>query len=478
MRRNLWLRIGLVVAVIAVCAWLLYPPKKTINLGLDLQGGLHLVLGVDVDQAIASQVSRTGDTIKAELEKKGIGVSKVERRGVSELEIQLVSPQQWKDAQTVWTDMGTFDVKESDPATRARRPRPQARGDPPAPRAGRAPGPRDHPEPDRPVRRRRAVDPAAGGQPDPHPAPGRRRSPARQGAHRQDGAARVQARRRQGRSRSGGAGAVPLPADDELLYQRRVDKEHQAGAEDPVCRPEEGVPDRQRPHHRARLHRPEHQRALRIGRVQCGRRQGLRRSHRGQCRAAAGHRPRRQRPFRAGDPRAHPVRPRPDHRRVHDRGCHGPRDRPAGGRAAGAGAVPRGADGGPLARRRLDPQGPHLDGRRRPRGRALHAGLLPALRPDRRRGPRPQPADSHGGHGRVSRHADAARHRGDRVDHRHGGGHQHPDLRADPRGAALGQDGARLDRRRLRPRVPHRRSTPTSPCSCRRRSCTSSGRGP
>ena len=117
MRRNLWLRIGLVVAVIAVCAWLLYPPKKTINLGLDLQGGLHLVLGVDVDHAIGSQVSRTGDTIKADLEKKGIGVSKIERRGVSELEIQLVSPQQWKDAQTVWADMGTFDAKESDPAT-------------------------------------------------------------------------------------------------------------------------------------------------------------------------------------------------------------------------------------------------------------------------------------------------------------------------------------------------------------------------
>ena len=117
MRRNLWLRIGLVVAVVAVCAWLPYPPKKTINLDLDLQGGLHLVLGVDVDHAIGSQVSRTGDTIKAELEKKGIGVSKIERRAVSELEIQLVSPQQWKDAQTVWADMGTFDVKESDPAT-------------------------------------------------------------------------------------------------------------------------------------------------------------------------------------------------------------------------------------------------------------------------------------------------------------------------------------------------------------------------
>ena len=81
MRRNLWLRIGLVVAVIVVCVWLLYPPKKTINLGLDLQGGIHLVLGVDVDKAIELAGGAGGRHHRAELEKKGIGVSKIERRG-------------------------------------------------------------------------------------------------------------------------------------------------------------------------------------------------------------------------------------------------------------------------------------------------------------------------------------------------------------------------------------------------------------
>src|SRR5438128_1246107 len=39
MRKQLWLRIGIVVVVITVSGWFLYPPKKTINLGLDLQGG-------------------------------------------------------------------------------------------------------------------------------------------------------------------------------------------------------------------------------------------------------------------------------------------------------------------------------------------------------------------------------------------------------------------------------------------------------
>ncbi|HYR40163.1 MAG TPA: hypothetical protein VEW27_13455 [Methylomirabilota bacterium] len=49
MTRRLWLRVGIVAVVAVVSVFYLYPPKKTINLGLDLQGGIHLVLGVDID---------------------------------------------------------------------------------------------------------------------------------------------------------------------------------------------------------------------------------------------------------------------------------------------------------------------------------------------------------------------------------------------------------------------------------------------
>jgi len=108
MSRRLWIRVGLVVFVVLLAVFYLYPPRKTINLGLDLQGGIHLVLGVDIDKALEVQTERVGDTVRAALEKKGVGVKSIERRGTTELVVQLASPQAWADAQTVLKDFGTF----------------------------------------------------------------------------------------------------------------------------------------------------------------------------------------------------------------------------------------------------------------------------------------------------------------------------------------------------------------------------------
>src|SRR5262245_37619508 len=117
MSRHLGIRIAIVAVVVAVSLWYLYPPRKTINLGLDLQGGIHLVLGVDVDKALEAHVERAGDTVRAELQKKGITVSKTERRGPGELAVQLASTQNWDAAlQTVGEVLPAFDRKEADQA--------------------------------------------------------------------------------------------------------------------------------------------------------------------------------------------------------------------------------------------------------------------------------------------------------------------------------------------------------------------------
>jgi len=48
MNKNMRWKIFFVVLLVGLAIWKLYPPKKTINLGLDLKGGIHLVLQVDL----------------------------------------------------------------------------------------------------------------------------------------------------------------------------------------------------------------------------------------------------------------------------------------------------------------------------------------------------------------------------------------------------------------------------------------------
>jgi len=115
MRRNLWLRIVIVLGVIAASVWYLYPPKKTINLGLDLQGGIHLMLGVEVDRAIESQTERALADLQAALDKKGIG-ARLGRQGATEMAVQLVNPSTWTNALAVLSEFKTFEQKSADQA--------------------------------------------------------------------------------------------------------------------------------------------------------------------------------------------------------------------------------------------------------------------------------------------------------------------------------------------------------------------------
>ncbi len=55
MKRNLLWRGLLILAVTAAAVMLAYPPEKKINLGLDLQGGMHLVLQVHTEDALRAE---------------------------------------------------------------------------------------------------------------------------------------------------------------------------------------------------------------------------------------------------------------------------------------------------------------------------------------------------------------------------------------------------------------------------------------
>jgi preprotein translocase subunit SecD len=116
MPRNLRARALVVLVVLAGSLWYLYPPKKAINLGLDLQGGIHLVLGVETDKHVASQTDRAAEDFKAALERRGIATRRVTREGLSSFVVELASPQSWNDALSVAGEFQTFSRSNDDQA--------------------------------------------------------------------------------------------------------------------------------------------------------------------------------------------------------------------------------------------------------------------------------------------------------------------------------------------------------------------------
>jgi preprotein translocase subunit SecD len=86
-RRNLLIKLGIVAVVIIASAVLSVPPKQKIHLGLDLQGGLHLVLEVQVDKAIERALERMAEGVRKDLRAQGVNVVTVEPVGLQGLRL-------------------------------------------------------------------------------------------------------------------------------------------------------------------------------------------------------------------------------------------------------------------------------------------------------------------------------------------------------------------------------------------------------
>ncbi len=70
-----------------------WPSSKKLNYGLDIQGGLHLVMGVDVEGVINESLSRLGASLKSEFAKEGIAVTEIKtvKADVGEMMISFPS---------------------------------------------------------------------------------------------------------------------------------------------------------------------------------------------------------------------------------------------------------------------------------------------------------------------------------------------------------------------------------------------------
>jgi len=103
MWRSIQWRVGLIVALLVISIlfiiptlagslpkwWTKFFPSEKINLGLDLRGGMHLLLEVEVQKAVDSALDKYGSDIKDALTKKDIPFEKVERTADAKIGIVL-----------------------------------------------------------------------------------------------------------------------------------------------------------------------------------------------------------------------------------------------------------------------------------------------------------------------------------------------------------------------------------------------------
>ena len=173
--------------------------RNGLKLGLDLKGGIHLVLQVKTSDALRVEAQDTLEHLKDEGAKRGVagpagpgrrhGLHPDARREdgpaakLKDLVKSILPPNSWS------VDERGREWKIASRTSSGRAIEDQAIA------AGR----RDDPQPRRRARRRRARHPAAGHGPDRGRASRRRRPEPRQGDHRDDRPPRADARGRQGR---------------------------------------------------------------------------------------------------------------------------------------------------------------------------------------------------------------------------------------------------------------------------------------
>jgi len=94
--------------------WKKYLPSRGVTLGLDLQGGIHMVLEVEEEKAVENLVDRTASSIKDLLDAEKLPVTSVKRTGPSDLTVTLAGPEKKSDAiKKIEANYPSFVPKES-----------------------------------------------------------------------------------------------------------------------------------------------------------------------------------------------------------------------------------------------------------------------------------------------------------------------------------------------------------------------------
>jgi preprotein translocase subunit SecD len=98
---NLKLRWALIAIVVVWALFSMFPMKDKLKLGLDLQGGMHVVLGVDTQKAVEAKVESIANQLRKELATEKVDFSYVQKTDGNTVTIALKSSEAFDKAKAV-----------------------------------------------------------------------------------------------------------------------------------------------------------------------------------------------------------------------------------------------------------------------------------------------------------------------------------------------------------------------------------------
>ncbi|MDD2680014.1 MAG: hypothetical protein PHO03_04370, partial [Candidatus Omnitrophica bacterium] len=82
-----------ILAILGLCVYFTFPLNKRINLGLDLKGGMHLLLKVDTakvpENAREDAADRAIEVIRKRIDSYGVREPLIQKHGVDEIVVEL-----------------------------------------------------------------------------------------------------------------------------------------------------------------------------------------------------------------------------------------------------------------------------------------------------------------------------------------------------------------------------------------------------
>ena len=92
MAKNLRWKVLLIIGVVGLAVFAVYPPADQIRLGLDLRGGAHLVMQVQTDDALLVETETSAEALREQVIVDGIVLTSVTAVSSTEIRIEGVPP--------------------------------------------------------------------------------------------------------------------------------------------------------------------------------------------------------------------------------------------------------------------------------------------------------------------------------------------------------------------------------------------------